>query len=54
MSSIVPANYYIEILSGIYLKGLSFHDLWMDFAVLFFMFIVLAALNVRLLKKEGL
>jgi ABC-2 type transport system permease protein len=51
---IVPATYYIDILSGIYLKDLAFTQLWGDFAVLSLMFIVLAALNVRLLKKEGL
>jgi ABC-2 type transport system permease protein len=53
-SYIVPATYYIDILSGIYLKDLTFTQLWRDFAVLSLMFIVLAALNVRLLKKEGL
>jgi ABC-2 type transport system permease protein len=53
-SYIVPATYYIDILSGIYLKDLAFSQLWVNFAVLLFMFIVLAALNVRLLKKEGL
>jgi ABC-2 type transport system permease protein len=51
---IVPATYYIDILSGIYLKDLTFTQLWGDFAVLSLMFIVLAALNMRLLKKEGL
>jgi ABC-2 type transport system permease protein len=53
-SYIVPATYYIDILSGIYLKDLGFINLWGDFAVLLVMFVVLAALNVRLLKKEGL
>ncbi len=51
---VVPAKYYIDILSGIYLKDLAFGSLWPDFAVLAFMFVLLAALNVRLLKKEGL
>ncbi len=51
---IVPARYYIEILSGIYLKNLGFQALWQDFAVLTLMFVLLAALTVRLLRKEGL
>ncbi len=51
---LVPARYYIEILSGIYLKNLGFQALWQDFAVLTLMFVLLAALTVRLLRKEGL
>jgi ABC-2 type transport system permease protein len=50
----VPATYYIDILSGIYLKDLVFTELWHDFAVLGLMFILLSALNVVLLRKEGL
>ena len=51
---VVPARYYIEILSGIYLKNLTFIQLWHDFLVLFIMCVLLAALNLKLLKKEGL
>jgi ABC-2 type transport system permease protein len=51
---IVPATYYIDILSGIYLKNLGFFQLWSSFAVLAFMFVLLAAINVLILKKEGL
>lgn len=51
---IVPARYYIDILSGIYLKNLGFAHLWPDFAVLFAMFVVLSLVNVRILRKEGL
>lgn len=51
---VVPARYYIDILSGIYLKDLGFAYLWHDFAVLAAMFVVLALLNVRILRKEGL
>ena len=51
---VVPARYYIEILSGIYLKNLGFQALWQDFAVLTLLFVLLAALAVRLLRKEGL
>jgi len=51
---VVPAKYYINILSGIYLKDLGLAWLWPDIAVLAFMFALLAAINVMLLKKEGL
>lgn len=51
---IVPAKYYINILSGIFLKDLSFAGMWKDFAVLAFMFVLLAAVTMRLLRKEGL
>jgi len=51
---VVPARYYIEILSGIYLKNLTFTQLWQDFLVLFIMGVLLAALNLKLLREEGL
>lgn len=51
---VVPARYYIEILTGIYLKNLGFLTLWHNFAVLAAMFLVMWAANFRLLRKEGL
>jgi ABC-2 type transport system permease protein len=54
LTYIVPARYYIDTLSGIYLKGLGLRALWADFAVMFFMSALLWALTVRRLKKEGL
>ncbi len=54
VSLLVPATYYIDILNGLYLRNLSFAPLWLDFAVLTAMFFVLAAINIRALKKEGL
>jgi len=54
LTYVVPARYYIEILNGIYLKGLGFHDLWQGLAVMSFMFVLLAVQCVRLLRKEGL
>ncbi len=53
-TTIVPATYYIKILSGIYLKNLGITHLWPSFLVLGLMFLVLAAVNCVLLKKEGL
>jgi len=54
LTYIVPATYYIEILSGIYLKNLGLAEMWTSFAVLAVMFLVLAGVNGILLKKEGL
>ena len=50
----VPARYFIDILSGIYLRNLGFAYLWPSMLVLALMFSVLTAINYRLLKKEGL
>jgi ABC-2 type transport system permease protein len=54
LTYIVPATYYIEILSGIYLKNLGMAEMWTNFAVLAVMFVVLAGANAVLLRKEGL
>jgi ABC-2 type transport system permease protein len=51
---IVPATYYIDILSGLYLRNLGLAHLWPSFVVMIFMFIILAAVNSLLLKKEGM
>jgi len=50
----VPARYFIDILSGIYLRNLGLAYLWPSMLVLLVMFIVLTFFNFRLLKKEGL
>ena len=54
VSKLVPATYYIDILNGIYLRDLSFRELWPSFLVLVVMAALLSALNIRALKKEGL
>jgi len=51
---ITPARYFIDILSGIYLRNLGFAYLWPSMLVLLLMFIVLTSMNYRLLRKEGL
>jgi ABC-2 type transport system permease protein len=50
----VPARYFIDILSAIYLRNLGFAYLWPSMLVLALMFTGLTAINYRLLKKEGL
>jgi ABC-2 type transport system permease protein len=54
LTLIIPARYFIDILSGIYLRNLGFAYLWPSMLVLFVMFVLLTLLNFRLLKKEGL
>lgn len=54
LTYIVPARYYIEILTGIYLRNTGFSYLWPDMAVLALMLVVLTTINYVLLKKEGL
>ena len=54
VSRIVPATYYIDILNGLYLRNLALVQLWPSFLVLTAMLGLLAALNVAILKKEGL
>jgi ABC-2 type transport system permease protein len=50
----VPARYYIDILTGIYLRDLGLLELWPDFLVLMLMFSILVILNVMVLRREGL
>jgi len=51
---IVPATYYIDILSGLYLRNLGLAHLWPSYIVMIIMFTILAALNCILLKREGM
>jgi ABC-2 type transport system permease protein len=54
VSRLMPATYYIDILNGLYLRDLSLPQLWPSFLVLVVMAALLATLNIRALKKEGL
>ncbi len=54
VTRIIPATYYIDILNGLYLRHLSFLQMWQNFAVLAAMTGILLGLNIRALKKEGL
>jgi len=51
---VVPATYYVNILSGLYLRNLGIVHLWPSYSVMFLMFAVLATLNYALLKREGM
>ena len=54
VTTIVPATYFINILNGLYLRNLGLLHLWKSYAILTFMFLLLVALNLRKLKKEGM
>jgi len=51
---LIPATYYIDILNGLYLRNVALSYLWPSFLVLCLMFLCLSALNILILKKEGL
>jgi ABC-2 type transport system permease protein len=53
ISKAMPATYYIKIIRGIMLKGVGWHVLWPDFAVLvamglFFLFLGMRKFGTRL------
>jgi ABC-2 type transport system permease protein len=54
LTVVVPAKYFIDILSGVYLRNLGMAYLWPSFLILFVMFVLLTFFNYRSLKKEGL
>ncbi len=54
LTRIIPATYFIDILNGLYLRGIGFCALWKSFGMLGFMFLVLGAMNVLVLKREGM
>ncbi|MBP8980174.1 MAG: ABC transporter permease [Syntrophobacterales bacterium] len=54
LTYIVPARYFIDILKGIYMKDLGLTYLWPSFLVLLCMAALLAALNIVVLKREGM
>ena len=53
ISLIVPATYFIDILNGLYLRNLALYQLWSSYLALLVMLVLLAALNMAALKKEG-
>ena len=53
VSRLVPATYFIDILNGLYLRKLAFLQLWPSYGILAAMLVLLAALNMAVLKREG-
>ena len=51
---IVPATYYIDILNGLFLRDVGMGYLWPSYGVLLLMFLVMAAVAVVKMRREGL
>jgi ABC-2 type transport system permease protein len=51
---IVPAKYFIDILNGLYLRNLGLDYLSTSYMVLILMFLILSAMNIIMLKREGI
>ncbi len=54
LTCIVPATYFIDILNGLYLRGLGLDHLWPSYLVLIGMLMVLSNIGFAMLKKEGM
>ncbi len=54
VTRLVPATYFIDILNGLYLRGLGLAQLWHSYAVLTIMAAVLMGLNMLVMRREGL
>jgi ABC-2 type transport system permease protein len=54
LTYVVPATYYIDILNGLYLRGLGLEALWTSYVVLLGMYAVLAALTLIVFRREGM
>jgi ABC-2 type transport system permease protein len=54
VTKIVPATYYIDIMNGLFLRDVGMGYLWPSYLVLLFMFLVMAAVSVVKMRKEGL
>jgi ABC-2 type transport system permease protein len=50
----VPATYFIDILTGLYLRNLGLRHLWPSYLILIIIFALLGSLNLLALKREGL
>ncbi|RLB78704.1 MAG: hypothetical protein DRH15_09815 [Deltaproteobacteria bacterium] len=54
ITKIIPATYYIDIMNGLYLRGVGIQWLWQNYVVLAIMLVVIGSLNILALRKEGL
>ena len=52
ISYIIPLRYFITIIRGVILKGIGFHELWLDGLILFLMGIAILFLSSRRFQKR--
>jgi ABC-2 type transport system permease protein len=54
MAHLLPVTYFMEIVRGVYLKGLGWADYWFNISILVVFFAAFFGLSLRRLrKKEG-
>jgi len=54
LTYVIPATYFIDILNGLYLRGLGLAHLWSSYLILVVMLIILSNVSFVLLRKEGM
>jgi ABC-2 type transport system permease protein len=54
LTYVIPATYFIDILNGLYLRGLGLAHLWPSYLILVVMLIILSNVSFVLLRKEGM
>jgi ABC-2 type transport system permease protein len=54
LTYVIPATYFIDILNGLYLRGLGLAHLWPSYLILVVMSVVLSYIGFALLRKEGM
>jgi ABC-2 type transport system permease protein len=52
ISYVIPLRYFINIIRGVILKGIGFHELWLDAVVLFLMGALILYLSSRRFQKR--
>jgi ABC-2 type transport system permease protein len=52
ISYVIPLRYFINIIRGVILKGIGFHELWLDAVVLLFIGVLILYLSSRRFQKR--
>jgi ABC-2 type transport system permease protein len=52
ISYVIPLRYFINIIRGVILKGIGFHELWLDGLILFLMGVLILYLSSRRFQKR--
>jgi ABC-2 type transport system permease protein len=54
LTYVIPATYFIDILNGLYLRGLGIAHLWPSYLMLVGMLTLLSGAGLALLRREGM
>lgn len=52
MAHLLPVTYFLNIIRGVYLKGLGLAAFWLDLLILTGFFVAFFGLSLRRLKKR--